>query len=120
MHAYPSEPIWGFLWTRKSGLIFPGTSMPIGHFLPADPKLTQSFHVIDFSHKHKQTHHCYMYTTPPLLKEKLPRLPWPAVANPSVPMLDATHRAAPLTPSQTPLPTMPSATCRPQPPFPPS
>ena len=30
---------------------------------------------------------------PPLLKEKLPRLPWLAVANHKVPKLDPTHGA---------------------------
>ena len=32
-----------------------------------------------------------MYHVPPLLQEKLPRLPWPPAANHGVPMLDLTH-----------------------------
>ena len=37
---------------------------------------------------------------PLLLEEKLPRLPWPAMANHKVPMLDPTH-GAPGTPPPT-------------------
>ena len=53
-----------------------------------------------------------MYNGLPLLQEKLPRLPWPAVANHRVLMLDPTHGA----PGSPPAPCPPSATAR----FPPS
>ena len=36
----------------------------------------------------------HYFNAPPLLKEKLPRLPWPAVANHRVAMLDPTHGAS--------------------------
>ena len=49
-----------------------------------------------------------MYNGPPLLKEKLPQLPWPTVANHRVPMLDPTHGA----PGSPPPPCPPSATAR--------
>ena len=34
-----------------------------------------------------------MYMAPPLLKEKLPRLPWPRVANHKSPIAGLTHGA---------------------------
>ena len=47
-----------------------------------------------------------MYNAPPLLKEKLPRLPWPGVANHKPPILGLTLGApgSPPTPSPTPHP----------------
>ena len=44
-----------------------------------------------------------LYNAPPLLKEKLPRLPRPAVANHRVPMPDTTHRAPGLPVLRTPI-----------------
>ena len=58
-----------------------------------------------------------IYNAPPLLKEKLPQLPWPAVAKHRVPMLDPTNGP----PRSLPPPCPPSATasCPPSPASPP-
>ena len=45
-----------------------------------------------------------MYTAPPLVKEKLPRLPWPGVANHKPPIPGLTHGA----PGSPPLPAPPT------------
>ena len=39
----------------------------------------------------------------PLLKEKLPRLPWPAVANHRIPMLQNAHGGTPPPPTEPPV-----------------
>ena len=44
---------------------------------------------------HRPIHGKLMYNAPPILKEKQPRLPWPAVANHTAPMPDPTHGAPP-------------------------
>ena len=46
-----------------------------------------------------------MYTAPPLLKEKLPRLPWPGLANHKPPILGLTHGAPGSPPPPAPPPT---------------
>ena len=102
---------WGLLLPAKRKLI-PGTSMPTGHFFVGDPQLKQTLWAIHFSHKHKQIHPCKMYTTPPLLKEKVPRLPWPAAANHRVSIWDPTQGA---TGSHPQGPALHTPLCSPQP-----